>query len=46
MAADRGEWMRTPEAPRRLIAEGLEIREIVRFDVGLYAELLHDCRVR
>jgi len=46
LAADRGEWMRTPAALEHLIGESLEIREIVRFDVGLYTELLHNCRVR
>jgi ubiquinone/menaquinone biosynthesis C-methylase UbiE len=44
LAADRGEWMRTPDALRSLIGEAFEIREVVRFDVGLYTELLHVCR--
>jgi ubiquinone/menaquinone biosynthesis C-methylase UbiE len=45
IAADRGEWMRTSDALRRLIGEVLEVREVVRFEVGFYTELLHDCRV-
>lgn len=45
IAADRGEWMRTPDALRRLIGEVLEVRDVVRFEVGFYTELLHDCRV-
>jgi ubiquinone/menaquinone biosynthesis C-methylase UbiE len=45
LAADRGEWMRSPDGLRSLIGEALDIREIVRFDVGFYTELLHDCHV-
>jgi hypothetical protein len=44
LAADRGEWMRTPDALRSLIGEVLDVREVVRFDVGFCTELLHVCR--
>lgn len=43
LAADRGDWMRTPASLEQLIGAVLPIRESVRFRVGLYAELLFCC---
>lgn len=43
LAADRGEWMRAPDALRTLIGGTLEVREVIRFEVGFYTELLHVC---
>jgi ubiquinone/menaquinone biosynthesis C-methylase UbiE len=45
LAADRGDWMRTPEAQRQLIGSVLPIREVVTYRVGFYAEVLYDCEV-
>jgi ubiquinone/menaquinone biosynthesis C-methylase UbiE len=45
LAADRGDWMRTPEALTELIGSTLRIRTTERFNVGLYTELLFDCGV-
>jgi ubiquinone/menaquinone biosynthesis C-methylase UbiE len=46
LAADRGEWMRTPDALGRLVGGVLPVRTVVRFDVGLYTEMLYECDVR
>lgn len=46
LAADRGEWMRTPDALGRLVASVMPVRTVVRFDVGLYTEMLYECDVR
>jgi ubiquinone/menaquinone biosynthesis C-methylase UbiE len=45
LAADRGDWMRTPEAQRRLIGSVLPIRHVVPYRVGFYWEVLYDCGV-
>ena len=45
LAADRGDWIRTPEAQRQLIGSVLPIREVVPYRVGFYAEVLYDCGV-
>jgi ubiquinone/menaquinone biosynthesis C-methylase UbiE len=45
LAADRGDWMRTPEAQRRLIGSILPIRDVVTYRVGFYTEVLYDCGV-
>ena len=45
LAADRGDWIRTPEAQRQLIGSVLPIREVVTYRVGFYAEVLFDCGV-
>ncbi|HET8576142.1 MAG TPA: class I SAM-dependent methyltransferase [Methylomirabilota bacterium] len=46
LAADRGAWMRTPEALGELIASVLSVHAAVRFDVGLYTEMLYESRLR
>ncbi len=45
LAADRGDWMRTPEAQRRLIGTVLPIRNVMTYRVGFYSEVLYDCGV-
>ena len=45
LAADRGDWIRTPEAQRQLIGSVLPIREVVPYRVGFYAEVLYACGV-
>jgi SAM-dependent methyltransferase len=45
LAADRGDWMRTPDAQRRLIGSVLPIRNVVTYRVGFYTEVLYDCEV-
>jgi len=45
LAADRGDWIRTPEALEQLIASVLPIRKTVRFDAGFYPEILYECGV-
>lgn len=45
LAADRGDWIRTPETLEQLIASVLPIRQTVRFVAGLYPEILYECGV-
>jgi len=45
LATDRGGWMRTPEALGDLIGSVLSVHATVRFDVGLYTEMLYESRL-
>ena len=43
VALDRGRFMRSPEALAALVRRVLPVERVVRFDVGLYTEILLRC---
>ncbi|HET7875274.1 MAG TPA: class I SAM-dependent methyltransferase [Methylomirabilota bacterium] len=45
LAADRGDWMRGHDALTALVRSALPVSAVVPFEVGLYAEVLYECRL-
>ncbi len=45
LAADRGDWMRGREALTALVRSALPVSAVVPFEVGIYAEVLYECRL-
>jgi hypothetical protein len=44
VALDRGRFMRSPEGLAALVRRVVPVERTVRFDVGLYTEILFRCR--